>query len=386
VILLKNHLQISVKERGIKGTKSIIHNIKLVICVHTLSRKRIIELKTMTAIKKIRQLGAQWETQDPFLFCAYHLDNYPKGNSALGPDASLAGRNIGMDFHGKDGWNMYHGRTVPGFPAHPHRGFETITVVERGLADHSDSLGAAGRFGNGDVQWMTAGKGVQHSEMFPLLNQKEENPLLLFQLWLNLPRASKMVEPHYKMLWHEDIPVVNHKDANDHTIKVKIIAGDYQGTKALPPAPDSWAAQKEHGVQVWLVTLEAQATWEIPKETFGLNRTLYFYEGHEITTEGFHIPKDHGIDLLSDQDIIIQNGEKTSSFLFIQGKPIGEPVVKQGPFVMNSHQEIQEAIQEYRQTEFGGWPWPSHDHTHNRNKGRFAIHADGKEEIKKNLH
>ena len=112
----------------------------------------------MTAIKKIKQLGAQWETQDPFLFCAYHKDLYPKGNDNLGPDASLAGRNLGMDFHLKDGWRMYHGKTVPGFPAHPHRGFETVTIVEEGMADHSDSLGAAGRFGNGDVQWMTAGK------------------------------------------------------------------------------------------------------------------------------------------------------------------------------------------------------------------------------------
>ena len=277
---------------------------------------------------------------------------------------------------------MYHGKNIPGFPYHPHRGFETITINKEGVVDHSDSLGAAGRFMAGDVQWMTAGKGVQHSEMFPLLNQEEGNPLLLFQLWLNLPKSSKMVEPHYKMLWHEDIPVVHHQDTHGHSIKVKVIAGSYRDTDALSPAPDSWAAQKENGVQIWLVTLDPQASWDIPKEAAGLNRTLYFYEGHEIATEGYHIPKNHGIDLLSDQDITIQNGGQASSFLFIQGKPIGEPVAKQGPFVMNSYQEINDAIQEYRQTEFGGWPWPSHDHTHDRNKGRFAIHADGTEEIK----
>ena len=127
----------------------------------------------MSAIKKIKQLGPQWQTQDPFLFCAYHKDQYPRGNAQLGPNAPLEGRNLGMDFQLKDGWRMYHGTTVPGFPAHPHRGFETVTIVEEGFADHSDSLGAAGRFGNGDVQWMTAGKGVQHSEMFPLLDTEK---------------------------------------------------------------------------------------------------------------------------------------------------------------------------------------------------------------------
>ena len=178
----------------------------------------------MSTILEINPLGFIWETQDPFLFCAYHEDLYPKGNQKLGPNASLEGRNIGQDFQGKDGWNMYHGHTVPGFPAHPHRGFETITIVQKGLVDHSDSLGAAGRFGNGDVQWMTAGKGVQHSEMFPLLKTEEENPFLLFQIWLNLPQAKKMVAPHFKMLWHEEIPKINIIDAKNNRTEIIVIA------------------------------------------------------------------------------------------------------------------------------------------------------------------
>ena len=145
------------------------------------------------SIKSIFPLGFPWQTQDPFLFCVYHLDHFPKGNEQMGPDASLSGRNLGNDFTLKDGWRMYHGRTVPGFPAHPHRGFETITIVNKGFCDHSDSLGAAGRFGLGDTQWMTAGRGVQHSEMFPLLNKDKENPLELFQIWLNLPKKASLL-------------------------------------------------------------------------------------------------------------------------------------------------------------------------------------------------
>ncbi len=135
-----------------------------------------------SVIRQSVPLGFQWPTSDPFLFCVHHEDHYPKGNGKFGPDASLAGRDMGQDFAGKDGWRMYHGDDVPGFPGHPHRGFETVTVVQRGIVDHADSLGAAGRYGDGDVQWMTAGAGVQHSEMFPLLHEDKENPMELFQI------------------------------------------------------------------------------------------------------------------------------------------------------------------------------------------------------------
>ncbi|MFT6627320.1 MAG: redox-sensitive bicupin YhaK (pirin superfamily), partial [Flavobacteriales bacterium] len=143
-------------------------------------------------IVAVQPLGFPWQTADPFLFCVHHLDLYPKGNEQMGPDASLAGRRLGQDFSGESGWSMYHGQTVPGFPHHPHRGFETISIARQGFIDHADSLGATARFGAGDVQWMTAGKGIVHSESFPLLNRDEPNPTELFQIWLNLPRDSKM--------------------------------------------------------------------------------------------------------------------------------------------------------------------------------------------------
>src|SRR5204862_1244093 len=141
------------------------------------------------------------------------------------PAAALAGRTMGNDFAGKDGWRMYHGEVVPGFPGHPHRGFETVTIVRRGFIDHSDSLGAAARFGEGDVQWLTAGKGIVHSEMFPLLDKAGGNPLELFQIWLNLPRASKMVDPYSSMQWDHAIPRAVVTDARGRTTEVTVIAG-----------------------------------------------------------------------------------------------------------------------------------------------------------------
>ena len=123
-------------------------------------------------ILQVSPLSNRWQTLDPFLFCVHHIDLYPKGNDQFGPAASLAGHDIGQDFENSDGWRMYHGDVVPGFPQHPHRGFETVTIVRKGYIDHSDSLGAAARFGMGDVQWLTAGAGVVHSEMFPLLDRE----------------------------------------------------------------------------------------------------------------------------------------------------------------------------------------------------------------------
>lgn len=331
----------------------------------------------MGAIQKITQLQTQWETQDPFLFCAFHHDNFPKGNGNLGPDASLAGRPIGQDFQQKDGWAMYHGSKVPGFPAHPHVGFETVTIAQRGYVDHSDSLGAAGRFGNGDVQWMTAGKGVQHSEMFPLLNTEKRNELLLFQIWLNLPSKSKGVDPYFGMMWHENIPVLKLNDANGKQIELTLIAGTYKETAALKPAPDSWAANTENGVNIWLITLEAGASFAIPANNEKANRSVYFYEGDEMEAEDFTIPVMHQIKADAGKELILNNKNATAHLLFLEGIPINEPVVKHGPFVGNSRKDIENAFRNFQETEFGGWPWPTPEHTHSSDKQRFALYPSG---------
>lgn len=336
----------------------------------------------MNPIIKIKPLGFQWETQDPFLFCVHHEDYFPKGNEHMGPDKSyLQGRHMGDDFIIKDGFRMYHGKTVPGFPGHPHRGFETITVVRKGLVDHADSMGAAGRYGNGDVQWMTAGKGVQHSEMFPLIHQDKENTMELFQIWLNLPKKDKMVEPHFKMMWRESIPNYKYTDASGKTVNVEVIAGELNGFKPPVPPPNSWAHDHSHEVAVWNIKMENGAKWILPKAGAGVNRTLYFYEGDDLILAGNKIEKYHAVDLKAEFDVEFVATTETS-ILILQGKPINEPVMQYGPFVMNTKAEINQAFEDYHQTQFGGWPWPKYDQVHDRSLKRFARHADGKEEIK----
>lgn len=324
------------------------------------------------------RLQSPWQTLDPFLFCMHHHDAYPRGNEALGPAQSLAGRNLGRDFEGKDGWSMYHGEAVPGFPAHPHRGFETVTVVRRGLIDHSDSLGATARFGRGDVQWVTAGKGIVHCEMFPLLNQGGPNPLELFQLWLNLPRANKMVEPHFSMLWADTLPRVRAPG-----VDLCVIAGQLLEARPPSPPPESWASRADSDVAIWLGKLEPQARWTLPAAKHGSNRMLYFFAGQELRVGGALVSPGTGVRLRPEVEVPLINREGEGEFLLLQGQPIGEPAVSYGPFVMNSVQEIRQAYQDYQHTRFGGWPWTRVDPVHPREQGRFARHADGRVEQRK---
>ena len=316
-------------------------------------------------------LGFPWKTEDPFLFCVHHLDRYPAGNEAMGPDASLAGRPLGNDFEGKDGWRMYHGTTIPGFPSHPHRGFETITIVTKGFCDHSDSLGASARFGQGDVQWMTAGRGVQHSEMFPLLNREGPNTLELFQIWLNLPGAKKMADPHFSIFWNEEIPVIRQEG-----VEIRLVAGNLEGNEALSPPPDSWAADPANDVVVALVEMAPGSEFQIPEAAPGSKRTLFLFESGDLRVATQTLSKGTGASLGPGQ-VPLRNGPKTTRFLWLQGKPIDEPVAKYGPFVMNQPEEINKAMEEYRLTQFGGWPWRHPDHAHPREKGRFAHYPDG---------
>jgi quercetin 2,3-dioxygenase len=330
-------------------------------------------------VRQTVPIDFQWPTVDPFLFCVHHVDHYPAGNEVMGPAASLEGRNLGQDFEGIDGWRMYHGQEVPGFPQHPHRGFETVTFVRQGLIDHSDSLGAAARFGRGDVQWLTAGSGIVHSEIFPLLDREGPNTAELFQIWLNLPPEDKLVDPHFSMLWSEDIPVIEPGPG----VTVTVIAGELDGHVPPSPPPGSWASRPDSDVAIWHLALEPGATWTLPAarhpETV---RTLYVYDGAGLTVGDTAVPNATAALLDTSSPVEVVAGPAAGAeALVLQGRPIAAPVARYGPFVMNTDAEIRQAFEDYRRTEFGGWPWPSDEPVNPAEQGRFARRPDGSVEV-----
>jgi quercetin 2,3-dioxygenase len=322
--------------------------------------------------------GMPWTTADPFLFCVHHRDDYPAGDAKLGvAAASLAGRSMGQDFGGKDGFSMYHGEHVPGFPAHPHRGFETITIVRRGYIDHSDSLGATARIGPGDVQWMTAGRGIVHCEMFPLLQADKRNPVELFQIWLNLPAKNKLVEPYFTMLWAEKIPTRVETTERGST-ELMIYAGSVGDIVGPMPPPSSFASDSDAHVTVVTIKMSPGAELHLPAAAnSNINRTLYFFTAGNASINDELVGGDTMISLPT-SEITIRNGDSAAEFLLLGGRAINEAVAAHGPFVMNTRQEIQQAISDYQRTGFGGWPWPSDSPVHARDRGRFAMHPDGR--------
>ena len=325
-------------------------------------------------IVSIDQLGFPMKTADPFLFCVYHNDMYPAGNQKLKPGN-------GADFDPSAPYRMYHGTNLPGFPQHPHRGFETVTATLQGTIDHTDSLGSAGRYGGGDLQWMTAGAGVVHGEIFPMIHQTEPNPCRLFQIWLNLEKKNKMAPPMYVMHWREDIPKV---ESDDGLSLVTVWAGELGSARGLTPPPHSFASDPASDLAIWHIVLKPGGSLTIPAAiTRGVNRTLYWTEGSGALNVGSQtVPSKCVMVLDSDTAAVLHNPANEAStceLLMLQGRPIGEPVAQHGPFVMNTDAEIAQAFADYRRTQFGGWPWPEDAMSFPTTKPRFTL-QNGKEE------
>lgn len=323
------------------------------------------------------QLGFQMPMLEPFIFGAHHKDAYPAGNNRMGPAETRDGIEWGADFDPKAPWRMYHGSMVPGFPSHPHRGFETVTIVVQGFIDHSDSNGCTGRYGEGDVQWMTAGAGCQHAEMFPLIDPDGPNPLELFQLWLNLPAKDKMTKPDYRMFWNENVPVVT-KDGG--RTSVRVIAGRFDGVEALAPVPASWAADPDHHVGIFLIDMDEGGSATLPAVDESLGRAAYTYGTGTVSVAGEELLGGSYAFLRGDREITIEAIEDGCRMLVLEAEPIGEPVAAYGPFVMNTRKELEQAYEDYRRTGFGGWPWKSDDPVNSRSSGRFSVHSDGSKE------
>jgi redox-sensitive bicupin YhaK (pirin superfamily) len=221
---------------------------------------------------------------------------------------------------------------LAGFPSHPHRGFETVTYMLDGRMQHKDSGGNTGDLGPGDVQWMTAARGLVHSEM----PQQAEGRMRGFQLWLNLPAADKMQPPAYR-----DIPAASIPEIEIEQGSVKIIAGRFDGT---PGAVEGGPTDPHY----WDLRLEPGAVFEagVPAE---YNAFVYAYEGEaQVGPDRTRLPP-RAAGLLSGGDAVrIEAGREGARVLLLAGRPIGEPVVQYGPFVMNTREEIEQAIADFQ--------------------------------------
>lgn len=223
---------------------------------------------------------------------------------------------------------------IAGFPSHPHRGFETVTYMIEGHMLHEDHLGNRGNLRNGGVQWMTAGRGIIHSEM----PQQEEGTMRGFQLWLNLPAAEKMTEAGYRDIQPEDIPEITLPGG-----RIKLIAGDLviAGERVV-------GAVSNRSTQPVYADLHldpgGRATLPVPASH---NALLYLYEG-SASVAGKALPLSAASVLDDGDEVTVNAGDTGARLLLIAGKPIGEPVVQHGPFVMNTREEIEQALRDYR--------------------------------------
>jgi len=221
---------------------------------------------------------------------------------------------------------------LAGFPAHPHRGFETVTYMLDGHMQHKDNHGNTGDLGPGDVQWMSAASGIIHSEM----PQQSEGRMRGFQLWLNLPAKEKMRPAAYRDIPAREIPAVKKGPA-----EVKVIAGSFDGTTG----PIHGGSTDPYYLDVHLAP---GAVFETPLPA-GHNAFLYVYEGETLVGDDKRALGNRAAGLLSDgSGVKIFAKEKGARVLVLAGKPLREPVVQYGPFVMNTREEIEQAVADYQ--------------------------------------
>ena len=229
-------------------------------------------------------------------------------------------------------------RNPRGVEQHPHRGFETVTIVYEGEVSHRDSSGGGGTISRGDVQWMTAGSGIIHEEFHSEKFSKSGGPFQMVQLWINLPAKDKSAPPAYQALSSSQIPVVDLEQGT-----ARIIAGTFKGTKG--------PARTFTPINLWDVRLDAQArvTLDLPQDH---NAMIVVLSG-DITSDGQNIRTAEIAQLTSTGNSITLTAESNTTLLVMTGEPIAEPVVGYGPFVMNSEAEIREAINDFNNGRFG---------------------------------
>jgi hypothetical protein len=185
------------------------------------------------------------------------------------------------------------------------------------------------------------------------------------------------------MFWSQDVPHLTTQDKAGRSTEVAVIAGRLADAEApLPPPPDSWAAEADADVSIWTLRMDPGASWTLPAAAGAdTQRSLYFFKGQSVNVGGEDISNHAALTLRGDCAVALVNtGSSVAEFLLLQGKPIAEPVVQYGPFVMNTQAEIRQTLADYQRTQFGGWPWQDSAPVHGRSPERFARHPDGREE------
>lgn len=226
---------------------------------------------------------------------------------------------------------------IGGFPAHPHRGFETVTYMLRGKMEHRDHMHNVGLLKDGDVQWMTAGRGIIHSEM----PQQTEGQMRGFQLWLNLPAKDKMRPAHY-----EDVPAAELPEYAWPGVHIVAIAGTARLDEER--VVSGYFQRPDTEPLVWDVHLSAGQELNVPLPD-GHTAMVYVYEGEVVLNES-PLKAQHLARLSAQGAVKLRNpGDQTLRLMLLAGKPLGEPIVQYGPFVMNSAVEIDQALQDYRE-------------------------------------
>jgi redox-sensitive bicupin YhaK (pirin superfamily) len=230
---------------------------------------------------------------------------------------------------------------MKGFPMHPHRGIETVTYMISGHVNHKDSIGNSGSITDGDVQWMTSGRGIMHEEM----PQPHEDEMVGFQLWVNLPARLKMTSPRYQNITSGQIPEIRHEDG----VKIRIIAGEVDGVQgpvkdivaeptyldiSLPPSKMfSQPIERDHAAFAYI--FEGEGTFENgdaePGKPISHPRLVVFGDGDQVS---------------------VRSADPGVRFLLVSGKPLNEPIARWGPFVMNTQREIEQTLEEIKNGTF----------------------------------
>jgi redox-sensitive bicupin YhaK (pirin superfamily) len=257
--------------------------------------------------------------------------------------------------------------------------------VRQGIVDHADSTGAGARYSKGDSQWVTAGGGVVHSEMFPMIHDDKPNPMELYQIWLNLPAKSKFAPAQFVMFWDEETPIVKRESVGG-VARVAVIAGKFEETAALPPPAASWASEPDADVAVWIIDLEPGAAIKLPAPNRDTTKRMLYVHGGDgvrVTVAGLAVDNNYGFlaepGTGPEHRLLVKNvTKKPAAVLLLQGAEIGEPVAKQGPFVMNTQEELQQAYADYRRTKFGGWKWGTDEPVYEKDAPRFLDVGKGR--------